>query len=217
MSTAAFADAFMAAVKYAAEHGRHQGDALVEAAREGQRRGDYLPTKVLADYLEENPHLLATARPAEQPHSILHAIGWHLGRVYVTQPDSVSGFYTTSAAEMGTDHEHATKGMRLSVRPMPGGGLVTLAAGGSTHNFSFPSSRSAQHAASFSQRSGGRADRIDREPSPELVELLQRHHEQPDTAWLPLLQKLAAELPEHFKTPAELFIAARHGSKKRRY
>ena len=51
----AAATAFTDAVRYSAEREVSQLGALVAAAKEGERKGDYLPHAVLADYLEENP------------------------------------------------------------------------------------------------------------------------------------------------------------------
>lgn len=50
--------AVYSAVKYAAEKEMSQLDALVAEAKAGEERGDALPRKVLADYLEENPQHL---------------------------------------------------------------------------------------------------------------------------------------------------------------
>ena len=53
MTAAAVASAFESAVRYAAVNDTLQ--ALVEAAHAGEKRGDFLPHAVLADYLEEHP------------------------------------------------------------------------------------------------------------------------------------------------------------------
>lgn len=230
MSTRDFAAAFEAAVKYAAEKNVSKLEALFRSAVAGQRSGDYLPTAVLSDYLEENPQHLANADADEALQSMRSgeplSIAAYQGKIHVG-PRTGSGRFTPrveprDAGEYGSgvrthDQGPSNEGSydpslthSLTVTHEPdaarGSHVVQIAVpGGGSRHLSWPSTRGEESAylGGFGVSSYGKP------PSARLRELIESHHTSPENSWHPLLDQLATEYPEHFETAVNAHFAAR--------
>lgn len=79
-------------------------------------------------------------------------------------------------------------------------------------SFGYPSGR---RAGGVFIKETNKAGVHDKPPSPELLSLIESHHE--NLAWMPLLDKLVEEYPEHFSDAVASHTAARNSSAAEQY